>query len=84
MAQNVCNCSLTLLDVCHLWILQVRFSEPLRNSVEMNLRATFKVLEFATTVKNLKSFVHVSTAYSNCHMCEVDEKVYPCDVSKTC
>lgn len=60
---------------------QVRFSEPLRSSVEMNLRATYKVLEFAKSLKNLISFVHVSTAYSNCQLKDVEEKTYKCEVS---
>ncbi|XP_028967969.1 fatty acyl-CoA reductase 1-like [Galendromus occidentalis] len=58
----------------------VRFSEPLRNSLEINVRATYEVLELAKTMPHLESFVHVSTAYSNCQMREVKEKIYKCEV----
>ncbi|XP_022697347.1 fatty acyl-CoA reductase 1-like isoform X2 [Varroa jacobsoni] len=61
-------------------ILRNEDLEMLREKINIVIHSAASVLEFATTVKNLKSFVHVSTAYSNCHMCEVDEKVYPCDV----
>ncbi|XP_003743167.1 fatty acyl-CoA reductase 1 [Galendromus occidentalis] len=58
----------------------VRFSEPLRNSVDVNLRATYKLLEFAKKMKNLVSAVHISTAYSNCQLRTVDETTYKCEV----
>ena len=49
----------------------------------MNLKGTKKLLDIAKGMANLKSFVHVSTAYSNCQLKRVEEKTYKCEVSGT-
>lgn len=55
----------------------VRFDAHLRDAVSINIRATSDLLDIAHSMKQLKAFVHVSTAYSNCAERKiVDEKFY--------
>lgn len=55
----------------------VRFDEKLRRAVHTNVRATRDIIMMAREMKNLKCFLHVSTAYSNCVSKTIEEKVYP-------
>lgn len=55
----------------------VKFDEPLRTSVNFNTRGTRHVLQTCHQMKKLQALVHVSTAYSNCHLPEVEETLYP-------
>ncbi|XP_075233045.1 fatty acyl-CoA reductase wat-like isoform X1 [Lycorma delicatula] len=54
----------------------VRFDENLRKAVFINLIATRDLLILSNKMKHLKAFVHVSTAYSNCHLNKIEEKIY--------
>uniref|UniRef100_T1PI92 Fatty acyl-CoA reductase n=1 Tax=Musca domestica TaxID=7370 RepID=T1PI92_MUSDO len=54
----------------------VRFDEPLRRAVLMNVRGTKYMLELATTFKKLDAFCHVSTAYCHLHVKTLYEKPY--------
>lgn len=54
----------------------VRFDAHLKVAANINIRATQCLLEMAKKMKNLKSFVHVSTAYSNCRQPIVEERFY--------
>ncbi|XP_060830891.1 putative fatty acyl-CoA reductase CG5065 [Bombus pascuorum] len=54
----------------------VRFNEPLHVAVNVNTKGTARVIELWNELKNPISFVHVSTAYSNAHLHEIEEKVY--------
>ncbi|XP_012263663.2 fatty acyl-CoA reductase 1-like [Athalia rosae] len=54
----------------------VRFDEPLRNAVAMNVRGTRELLRLCQGMKNLRSFVHVSTAYANCDRPIIEERFY--------
>jgi len=54
----------------------VRFNEPLKEAVILNTLGTRRVIDLCTKIKHLKSFVHVSTAYSNADKKEVEEMVY--------
>jgi fatty acyl-CoA reductase len=54
----------------------VRFVEQLKYSVNTNLRAVDEMLKLAKDVKHLKSFIHISTAYSNWYEPVVEEKHY--------
>ncbi|XP_076371893.1 putative fatty acyl-CoA reductase CG5065 isoform X5 [Tachypleus tridentatus] len=63
----------------------VRFEEPLKTSVDMNVLGTTKVIELCKKMTSLKALVHVSTAYCNCNRDTViEEKIYssPLDVQK--
>ncbi|CAN7998460.1 unnamed protein product [Ixodes hexagonus] len=55
----------------------VRFDEPLRFSVRSNIAATKMILDLCHEIKDLKVYVHVSTAYCNCNQKEIKEQVYP-------
>ncbi|XP_055612979.1 fatty acyl-CoA reductase wat-like [Uranotaenia lowii] len=56
----------------------VRFDDPLRKAILLNVRGTREVLEWATSLKNLKAVIHVSTCYSNPELLEIEERLYPC------
>uniref|UniRef100_A0AAG5CS63 Fatty acyl-CoA reductase n=1 Tax=Anopheles atroparvus TaxID=41427 RepID=A0AAG5CS63_ANOAO len=57
------------------------FQATLRPTVNINLLGTKRVLELCTRMKNLKSMVHVSSAYVNSYLTEAEEKLYPCTES---
>ncbi len=54
----------------------MRFDEPLKLAVEMNVIGVKKMIDLAKKMKNLEAFVHVSTAYANCDRQHVSETVY--------
>lgn len=47
-----------------------------------NVEATKELLEVACQFKKLESFVHVSTAYSNCQLDNIEEIVYEMDIKQ--
>ncbi|KAK9496653.1 hypothetical protein O3M35_013088 [Rhynocoris fuscipes] len=55
----------------------VRFNEPFSEAVQMNTYGTTQIVNLALNMKQLKVLVHVSTAYSNCQISEIEEKIYP-------
>lgn len=55
----------------------VRFDDPLKDAILLNTRGTREVCKLAQTMLNLKSFVHVSTAYIKPRNLHVQEKIYP-------
>ena len=54
----------------------VRFDEPLKVAVGINIIGTKKVVDLAKKVKNLEALIHVSTAYANCDRFHISEIVY--------
>lgn len=54
----------------------VRFDQPLKTVLAMNTGGTLNVLEVATQLPELKSFVHVSTSYCHCQETELEEISY--------
>lgn len=56
----------------------VRFDDPITQAVQMNVIATLEMLKLAETIHDLQSFVHVSTAFVNCHDSRLDEKPVEC------
>jgi fatty acyl-CoA reductase len=57
-------------------VASVRFNETLQEAVNINFLGTKKVVNLVLGIEKLKSFVHVSTLYSNCNRDEIDEKIY--------
>ncbi|KAL6437910.1 hypothetical protein ACFW04_004313 [Cataglyphis niger] len=59
----------------------VRFDEKIKTSAMINIIATNVILDIAKHMLNLKSFIHVSTLYANCHMKYIKEcfYMYPID-----
>lgn len=58
----------------------VDFNMMLRSSFEMNVLGAAQLINMAKSFKNLKAFVHVSTAYSQCDKDYIEEKFYEPDV----
>lgn len=67
-----------LLDVNYIYhaAATVRFNESLHTAVNINIRGTKELLLFAKEMPNLKAFVYISTAFSNCVHNFIDEKHY--------
>ena len=55
----------------------VRFDDPIKDAILMNTRGTREVLRLCETLKDIKSVIHISTAYCNCNFETVEEKIYP-------
>ncbi|XP_070505246.1 putative fatty acyl-CoA reductase CG5065 [Chironomus tepperi] len=55
----------------------IDFNEPLKIAVNTNLRSIRELLNLAKDMKNLKSFVHISTAFANWFELDVKEEIYP-------
>lgn len=55
----------------------IKFDEPLKQSIAINITGTKNMIELCRKIPQLASLVHVSTAYANCDIPEVDEHVYP-------
>lgn len=56
----------------------IKFNESLYDAVNINILNTQKIVEVVCGMKKLKSFIHVSTLFSNCNRREelVEEKIY--------
>ncbi|KAH9418028.1 hypothetical protein DERP_008284 [Dermatophagoides pteronyssinus] len=55
----------------------VRFHGPLKKFVTQNIHGTESVMKLSRDMKKLQTVVYVSTAYANCNLIDVEEKVYP-------
>lgn len=64
------------VDVVFHVAATVRFDEKLKPAYDINVRGTTNVLDLCKEINNLKSLIHVSTAYSNCHLQNIDEVFY--------
>ncbi|XP_065557302.1 putative fatty acyl-CoA reductase CG5065 isoform X2 [Artemia franciscana] len=60
----------------------VRFDEPLKSAIELNVKGVKRMLSVCKKLENLEVLVHVSTAYVNSTRTELDETIYRplCDV----
>lgn len=72
--ERINSCSI----IVHL-AASVRFDDHLKDAILMNTRGTREVCEFAKTLKNLKAFVHVSTAFVQPHNLHIEEKLFKTD-----
>ncbi|KAL7013338.1 hypothetical protein ACKWTF_015342 [Chironomus riparius] len=55
----------------------IDFNEPLKIAVNTNLRSMRELLNLSRNMKNLISFVHISTAFANWFELNVKEEIYP-------
>ncbi|XP_012265211.2 fatty acyl-CoA reductase wat-like isoform X1 [Athalia rosae] len=55
----------------------VRFDEKLKLAVAINVQATGDIMELCRSMPQLKSLIHVSTAYANSHLWSIEEEFYP-------
>lgn len=53
------------------------FFQSLKETTNINLRGTRRVVELCQQLKKLDALVHVSSAYVNAYLTEVEEKLYP-------
>ncbi|KAL9926559.1 fatty acyl-CoA reductase wat-like [Glossina fuscipes fuscipes] len=53
----------------------VRFDNPFKDSVFINLRGIHEILKIAETMSKLIAFVHVSTLYANVDQIHIEEKM---------
>lgn len=65
------------MDVIFHGAATVRFDEAIKKASVINVRAVRDVVELARQMPNLKSFIHISTAYSNCVHSFIKEEIYP-------
>ncbi|XP_018318430.1 putative fatty acyl-CoA reductase CG5065 [Agrilus planipennis] len=59
----------------------VKFDEKLKLSVTINMLGTQRLVELCRKMDNLEALVHVSTAYCNCNLTDVEEMIYPSEIS---
>ncbi|CAB1437154.1 unnamed protein product [Pleuronectes platessa] len=55
----------------------IRFDEPLKLALRLNVIATQQLLSLAHQMHHLEAFIHYSTAYANCNRKHIDEVIYP-------
>ncbi|XP_037933870.1 fatty acyl-CoA reductase wat [Teleopsis dalmanni] len=61
-------------------VASVKFNEKLSDAIDINVLGTKKILDLAMEIKNLKSFVHISTLYCNCNRQFIKEQVYETEI----
>ncbi|OQV24146.1 Fatty acyl-CoA reductase 1 [Hypsibius exemplaris] len=54
----------------------IRFDEPLKYAIEMNVISVQRLVGLCRRMTRLKALVHVSTAYANCDRNHIEEMVY--------
>lgn len=54
----------------------LRLEAKLKDAVEMNTTGTWRVLQLARGMTQLKAFVHLSTAFCHCDLEELEERAY--------
>jgi len=55
----------------------VKFDSPLKESMKQNVYGTHNVLQLCAEMRQLQCYIHVSTAYSNCHQMHIKEEFGP-------
>jgi alcohol-forming fatty acyl-CoA reductase len=58
----------------------VRFEDPLKQAVNINVCGTLRLLQLAQKMKNLKAFSYMSTTFSQCYQNDLEEKFYPTNI----
>ncbi|ESN98121.1 hypothetical protein HELRODRAFT_84823, partial [Helobdella robusta] len=54
----------------------VRFDEPLKMSVQLNIIGVNRILDLCKKMQHLDALIHISTAYANCDRHLISEKIY--------
>ncbi|NWR30183.1 FACR1 reductase, partial [Tachuris rubrigastra] len=68
---------LTRVNIVFHCAATVRFDEPLKHALQLNVMGTQRLLELARQMQNLEAFIHISTAYANCVRKCIEEIIYP-------
>ncbi|XP_023160221.1 fatty acyl-CoA reductase wat-like [Drosophila hydei] len=64
------------VDIVFHMAATVRFDEKLKTALKINVHGAYDIMKLCKEMKNLKSVVHVSTAYTHCPRKTIDEKLY--------
>ncbi|KAG5845219.1 hypothetical protein ANANG_G00136490 [Anguilla anguilla] len=72
-AEKLCSC----VNVVFHCAATIRFDEPLKLALQLNVIATQQLLSLAQKMQHLEAFIHISTAYANCNRHHIDEVIYP-------
>ncbi|EFX77095.1 hypothetical protein DAPPUDRAFT_54498 [Daphnia pulex] len=56
---------------------RVKFDDNLRSAIDANVKGPKRVAIFCRKLKNLKTFIHVSTAFNNLDKDELSEEIFP-------
>lgn len=67
------------IDFVYHAAASVRFDDPLKSAILLNVRGTREVGVLAQEMRRLKVFVHVSTTYSHTDRRVIEEKTYRAD-----
>ncbi|KAK5638478.1 hypothetical protein RI129_012773 [Pyrocoelia pectoralis] len=54
----------------------IKFNADLQSAILANVLGTKRIIELCGEIKNLRTFVHVSTSYSNADRNDIEEKTY--------
>ncbi|TGZ35771.1 fatty acyl-CoA reductase wat-like [Temnothorax longispinosus] len=76
LSENDKNILINQVSIIFHVAANVRFIENIKTSTIININATATILKLAKLMPNLKSFIHVSTAYANCHVKHIEERFY--------
>ncbi|XP_069759889.1 fatty acyl-CoA reductase 1 isoform X3 [Narcine bancroftii] len=68
---------LSCINVIFHCAATIRFDEPLKHALQLNVVATQQLLVLARQMQKLGAFIHISTAYANCNRNHVEEVIYP-------
>ncbi|NXG10505.1 FACR1 reductase, partial [Sakesphorus luctuosus] len=68
---------LTRVNIVFHCAATVRFDEPLKHALQLNVMGTQRLLELARQMQNLEAFIHISTAFANCVRKHIEEVIYP-------
>ncbi|XP_034659810.1 putative fatty acyl-CoA reductase CG5065 [Drosophila subobscura] len=84
LSANDINTLASNVEIVFHCAANVRFDQPLRPMVLMNVVGTLKVLRLAEKMSNLQTLVHVSTSYCQCNESVLEERGYPAPQNPFC
>lgn len=73
---NDINTLASTVEIVFHCAANVRFDQPLRPMVNMNVLGTLKVLQLAEKMSHLLALIHVSTSYCQCNESVLEERAY--------
>ncbi|TGZ47496.1 Fatty acyl-CoA reductase, partial [Temnothorax longispinosus] len=76
LSENDENILINQVSIIFHIAANVRFNENIKTSTMINVNATATILKLAKRMPNLKSLIHTSTIYANCHVKHIKERFY--------
>uniref|UniRef100_A0A0A1XHC5 Fatty acyl-CoA reductase n=1 Tax=Zeugodacus cucurbitae TaxID=28588 RepID=A0A0A1XHC5_ZEUCU len=77
LSANDTNELISNVEIIFHCAANVRFDQPLRPMVQMNVVGTLKLLQLAEKMAGLQVIIHVSTSYCQCNESVLEERAYP-------